>query len=132
MVHERCQQKKQGAKHQTQIHVKSFPPPGETEPALWGVYFPCLFFTEYNILKLCHFLEAQSVRGFQLPRHRHRLTLFGVFFSRKKKATTAARIKHGSHDGTSCHSQDSHRQLLWDKHCRGIAVTSAPDHRMGI
>lgn len=100
MLNKRCQQKNYGAKCQTQINIKSLPPSGETESTLWGVYFPCLFFTEYNILKLCHFFEAQSVRLFKLPRHRHSLTFFGVFFSRKKKATTVARIKHGFHDGT--------------------------------
>lgn len=78
-----------GAKRQTQINIKSFPP-GEIKPALWGVYLPCLFFTEHNILKLCHFFEAQSVRVLELPRHRQNLTFFGVFFLRKQKATTEA------------------------------------------
>ena len=100
MVHKWCQQKNKVAKCQTQINIKGLPPSGEIKSALWGVYFPCLFFTEYNILKLCHFFEAQSVCVFELPRHRRSLTFFGVFFSRKKKATTVARIKHGFHDGT--------------------------------
>lgn len=96
MVHKWCQQKNKVAKHQTQINIKSLPPPGEIKSALWGVYFPCLFFTEYNILKLCHFFEAQSALIFELPRHRRSLTFFGVFFSRQKKATEAARNTHGS------------------------------------
>jgi len=44
-----------------------------------------------------------------LPRHRYSLTFFGVFFSRKKKATTVARRKQGFHD--SRRRRDCKREL---------------------